>query len=84
MTGDSDESWEGGVCSSSRAIGGGKPGCLGVGVMSHMLGNVSNSARVGSTEPGAVPRGLRLCLHPPREEGVHHIDSWTAPTDTLT
>jgi len=83
MTGDGGEPWEGGVCSSSRAIGDGKPDCLGVGVMNHMLGNVSNSARVGSAEPGVVPRGLRVGSSSAKR-GVHQIDSWTAPTDALT
>lgn len=55
-TGNGDELAEGVDGSSSRMIGEEKPGCLGVGAMSHMLGNVSTSAGVGSTEPG-VPRG---------------------------
>ena len=38
-------------------IGEEKPGCLGVGAMTHMLGNVNTSARGGSIEPEGVPRG---------------------------
>ncbi len=57
MTGDGDELAEGGVRSSSRTTGDGNPGWVGVGEMSHMLGNVSTSARVRSTELADVPSG---------------------------
>lgn len=60
MTGDGDELAADGVRSSSRTTGDEKPGCLGVGEMSHMLGNVSTSARVRSTElPDVLSGGGR-------------------------
>ena len=57
MTGDGSKLAAGGVGSSSRATGDEKPGCIGVGEMSHMLGNVSTSARVRSTELADVLNG---------------------------
>ena len=55
MTGYGDEFAIGG--GGSSAIGDEKPGCFGVGAVSHMLGNVSISALLRSMELAGAPCG---------------------------
>ena len=50
MTGQGVKLAEGRVSSSSKMTGDAKPGCFGVGEVSHMLGNVSTSAQERSTK----------------------------------
>lgn len=56
MIEDGDELAEGGVCSSARTIGDEKYVSIGVGAVSHMLGNVTTSPRMRSSEPELAGR----------------------------